>query len=1083
MSIRLNATKGLLAFALSCCWTLGAGGISAAAEPAPQALAKRILDATGVKGGLVVHVACGDGKLTAALRANDSYIVHGLDASEKNVAAARKHIQSLKLYGPVSVRLWDGAALPYADNLVNLLVAEDLGKPGAPGMAEVMRVLAPLGVAYIGGKKTVKPRPKEIDEWSHFLHDASNNAVANDTVVGPPRRLQWTAGPPWCRSHEFISSFCAMVSAGGRVFYVVDLGQPGVTDKRLPERWTLFARDAFNGVLLWKRPLAKWRADEWRGTAMRGRPPSVPRRIVAGNDRLYATLSHRGKLAVIEPATGKTLQEIDGTEGTQEIALVGKALVLRLDRADDKAAAIAAVEADSGKIRWKVPAGRYQSQSLAANNGRVVYSDSVETICLDLANGKELWRSGGAKPKPKPGQRPKRRRRGDRTLIIHGGLVLECDGGSIVARDAKTGRGRWTTRTGGGSMRGHDFFIARGLAWHAAGGGIAGYDLKTGKVARTIDPSKVQSRGHHLRCYRSKATERFLITQFRGTEFVSLTDDNHSQNDWTRGPCRYGVMPCNGMLYVPPHQCFCYAGATMTGLNAYTTASDGELKAIGQSPLPNRLRRGPAYGAIRPSAGSGQAIRNEDWPMYRHDERRTGATACQIPAKIDKRWQIELGGRLTPPVAAGARVYVAAKDRHTLYALGDKDGKEAWRFTANAGIDSPPTIYQGRVLFGCADGWLYCLRVSDGALAWRFRAAPAERLIVAESRVESAWRVHGSVIVHDGVVYFTAGRSSFLNGGLFLYGLNPKTGKVVHEGRLHTLMATREDAVGKGFLTSFHIQGTRSDLLVAEGGYIYVNQMKFTPDLKPAKTRYVPHDPKDTTSGMDVAGKGYVEENPYLKKGFASAAALGVRRGHMGDQEVGLHLFSTGGFLDDSWFNRTFWMYAKTWPGYQIAHIAPKAGQLLVIGDKTTYAVQAYPTRNVHSPMFTPAAKGYLLIADSNDNEPMLDHRSWARDKGMGFTRKNPPKWHQWVAIRMRAMVLAKDTLFVAGAPDVLDPKDPYAAFQGRKGAMLQAFSAQDGSKLGQYKLPDEPVFDGLIAAGGRLYLTTRNGRVLCLGK
>ena len=113
----------------------------------------------------------------------------------------------------------------------------------------------------------------------------------------------------------------------------------------------------------------------------------------------------------------------------------------------------------------------------------------------------------------------------------------------------------------------------------------------------------------------------------------------------------------------------------------------------------------------------------------------------------------------------------------------------------------------------------------------------------------------------------------------------------------------------------------------------------------------------------------------------------------------------------------------------------------------------------------------------------MLDYRSWARDKGMGFTRKSPPKWHQWVPIRMRAMVLARKTLFVAGAPDVLDPKDPYAAFDGRKGAVLQAFSAADGSKLGQYKLGDEPVFDGLVAAGGRLYLTTRKGQVLCLGK
>ena len=60
--------------------------------------AQQILDASGVKGGLIVHVNCGDGKLTAALRANDSYLVHGLDADAKNIEQARKHIQSLKLY-------------------------------------------------------------------------------------------------------------------------------------------------------------------------------------------------------------------------------------------------------------------------------------------------------------------------------------------------------------------------------------------------------------------------------------------------------------------------------------------------------------------------------------------------------------------------------------------------------------------------------------------------------------------------------------------------------------------------------------------------------------------------------------------------------------------------------------------------------------------------------------------------------------------------------------------------------------------------------------------------------------------------
>ena len=72
------------------------------------------------------------------------YRVHGLDTRAENVAAARRHIQSLGLYGEVSVDRWDGKHLPYVDNLVNLVVADELD---AAAMSEVMRVLCPEGVA------------------------------------------------------------------------------------------------------------------------------------------------------------------------------------------------------------------------------------------------------------------------------------------------------------------------------------------------------------------------------------------------------------------------------------------------------------------------------------------------------------------------------------------------------------------------------------------------------------------------------------------------------------------------------------------------------------------------------------------------------------------------------------------------------------------------------------------------------------------------------------------------------------------------------------------------------------------------
>ena len=93
-------------------------------------------------------------------------------------------------------------------------------------------------------------------------------------------------------------------------------------------------------------------------------------------------------------------------------------------------------------------------------------------------------------------------------------------------------------------------------------------------------------------------------------------------------------------------------------------------------------------------------------------------------------------------------------------------------------------------------------------------------------------------------------------------------------------------------------------------------------------------------------------------------------------------------------------------------------------------------------------------------------------------------------------MVLANETLFVAGPPDLVDEvealkkiDDPATqaklvehadSLAGKKGAMLWAVSATDGEKQAAYELEAPPVFDGMAAAAGRLYLSAENGSVVC---
>jgi len=755
----------------------------AAAQPALATSAKEILDATGVKGGLVVALGWDDPALLTGLRASDAFLVQGLATDAEKVRAARQRIQRLGLYGRVAVDRFDGKRLPFVRDLARLVVAWDLG--GVP-MAEVRRVLAPGGVAYVrqGGawQKSVKPRPADIDEWSHFLHDASGNAVARDTQIGPPKGLRWVAEPRWSRSHEFPSSVNAVVTAGGRIFTIFDEAPCGVY-RKLPQKCRLIARDAASGVLLWKVPMQQWQMKFGTGWGGRwGIHHTIPRRLVAEGDRVYVTLRFLDSpVSVLDAATGKVLVEaLEGTRGTDEMVLSGGILVAKITKGRSVAATarftkaalhdtLAAVDVKTGKQLWRKENIRVVPYALSAAAGRVVYHDMDALVCLDARTGAEVWRT----PNPMAATLG-----GASTLVLSDGVVLFHGHGKPPAAPAaakqppskkgrrrapqkfyltalsladgrllwwRPGRRAWA----GACTQPTDLFVAGGLVWC---GSLQGLDLKTGKVKKTVDVRKLISPGHHYRCHRSKATERFLILPKRGAEFVDIAGDGHMRNDWLRAPCFTGPTPANGLFYAPSSQCFCYPGVKVNGFLALSPEPAGSLEPSTAADL----QRGPAYGKAEDPAAAAA-----DWPMHRHDGQRSGCTASAVPAQLGKLWEARLACQGSQPVVVGDRLWVAEKDAHRIVCLGAADGKPIWNFTAGGRIDSSPTVHRGLVLFGCRDGWVYCLRASDGALAWRFRAAPADQRVVSFGQVESVWPVEGSVLVQGGVAYFAAGRSSF----------------------------------------------------------------------------------------------------------------------------------------------------------------------------------------------------------------------------------------------------------------------------------------------------------------------------------
>jgi len=1011
----------VVALALLAGASLTSLGLLQAVHQSPEDAAADILKATGITGGLIVHLGCGDGRLTAALHASDSFLVHGLDRDPANVQRARKYIASRGLYGNVSVDRLTGSALPYADNLVRLLVVQD---PSGIPRSEIRRVLAPGGVAYVrrgrGWAKRTKRWPDEIDEWTHYLHDATNNAVAHDTVVGPPRHQQWIGSPRWARHHDHMASTSAMVSAGGRLFYIFD--EAPTCSVVLPSNWALIARDAFNGVILWKRPIPDWWPQLY---PLKSGPTVLTRRLVAGHERVYVTLGLNAPVSALDAATGKTLWTRRETKATEEIICSGGTLFVVVNPEDGigidykniddiyryarqwawqpQPRLIMALDVRTGKILWRAQSP-VAPTTLAADDKRVYFHDGEKVVALDRASGQRLWAS-----EPVPRWSTIRTWFAP-TLVVYKGVVLFAGGENMIPHrggkdtvtgiSAETGKILWRAEHPPcGYQSPEDLLVAGGLIWagETTSGGYSGrmigIDPFTGQIKVEFLPD-VKSYWFHHRCYRGKATDNYVLTSRTGIEFIDFRRQHWEIHHWVRGGCLYGVMPCNGMVYTPPHDCACYIEAKQFGFNALAPASPSR-RAPREVPDEGRLERGPAYD--QPIEAS--EPKPDDWPTYRHDNTRSGFTQASVSPNLKQTWRRKIGGKLTSLVAADGKLFVASVDTHTLYALDQSTGRILWSYIAGGRIDSPPTFWQGRVFFGCADGWVYCLRASDGQLIWRFRAAPLDRRIVAFEQVESVWPVHGSVLIQDGVLYCVAGRSMFLDGGLRFLRLDPKTGRKLSE----TILDDRDHESGENlqkYVSGLNMTVALPDVLSSDGRYVYMRSMPFSLDGKRQRIAYL--DVRDQR-GEDV------------------------------------HLFSPTGFLDDAWFHRTYWIWGRSMAsgagGYYLAGRYAPAGRILVIGPENVYGFGRKPQ---YYRWTTPL--GYHLFSTSKEI-PVFDKAMRRSSGSCVAVEKSPSLNPAGKPLTVEAWAFSKDGVGVVVARG--GPSHGYSIFL-RKGRPCFAIRVKD---------------------------------------
>jgi len=1013
---------------------------------ATEVRAKEILADSGFHGGLIVQAGCRDAALALSLAEAPNVLVHGLVRDRDALDEVRRRIRDAGSYGRVSATRWDGNMLPYADGMINLLLVMDEREPVGP--REIDRVLAPLGVAWVLREGNLVPYrkgwPDSMDQWSHARYDATGNAVSKDTRAGPPRFLQWEASPRWNRGVKTSN----LVSTQGRLFYILD-------DSHFAARtptWSLIARDACNGLQLWRHELSSWGGS--RGGKKVG-PAQVNRRLVASNDAVYVTLEEFGPVSVLDAATGKCVRTLEQTGPAEEfylsegilVVLVNPNTAADLRRGQGQDMRLEAVDPATGKTLWIHTAAMILPLTLAADGKQVVYHDGQAIQSLDLRTGVPRWTS------PPTGQKIVFRDQSNPdspgaekstivlppqfapTLIIYEEVVAFAGGRQLNVVSAVDGSELWRADYAPSNYSVPvDLFGFDGCLWGPDtkmnlwrplddNVDVNAYDPLTGAIKKSVR-GKYGFRFQHHRCHQMKVIGSKVVAGRAGIEFLDTRSGHVMAHHWMRGSCYFGILPANGRLYVPPHDCACYVRAKIPGFMAIN--SDPSLRST-EIPEDRRLERGPAFGQ---TASTGSGTGPDDWPTYRHDTARSGRATTTVGSDLLLGWQCPLEGRLTSPVVADNRVYLASVDSHRLHALDATTGKPIWQVTLDGRIDSPPSIYEGLVLCGCRDGSVHALRATDGALVWRFLASPEQRLIISRGQLESVWPVSGSVLVARNIVYFAAGKSSYLDGGIRLYGLDPHTGRKI----VDSVLATRLPD-GSESLDEQGVDGCLSDVLSSDGERMFMRHQVLDFDGKPKQERVT-------------------------------------------------HLHSPDGYLSSDTTHRLVWTYAPMYTSphqgafydLRLSRTLFPSGRILVEDEDAIYG---FGQNRYDRPVAEPGGQ-WALFASPKESDVPLDLTAVEYRK-LALSGKHPVQFRWWkrLLIQARAMVRTEDALFVAGPRG--SPSTSQAALDGRTPASLLAVSPADGKVLAEMSLPSTPVWDGMAAAAGKLYTTLADGRVLCL--
>jgi len=1064
-------------------WTL-AGAVCIAEEPS----AETVLNAVGIRRGLVVHVGATDGALAEALVRAEPLLVHAVAADAATESRLRQRFVQAGVHGQATAgTLAADGALPLADDLAALVVA-DLDAARGLRREELLRVVRPLGKAYLrqGGEWQVvsKPRPAGVDDWAQYFHDAAMSDLSADRRAGPARGLQWQAGPQ------------SRHSDGVRVIGDLVIGH---------DEQGLWARDAHSGLPWWRRPDLRpatrygLLADAERvyiyPAGQHGYPPTPSPHQIALDLRTGETvLEFAEGLTFIRPPDVPKDKEREVRDALYARARDFQARLIDGLLVQASGPGLAVLEAKTGKRLWaaEAPQGEVWAHPLAAGGtlyavqGPSAISASYthwpmtlveRVVAMDLKTGRQHWAWEWKREMPAVFERqgagakevsenlklaPAAERVGAAyNMALDGGrlvmalraelettltgrglirqLVLDARTGKLAAYGATPAEARKGIGGGHSHLR---VLPAGGRWWLVHAVGIYG----SVDPAAPADPEKFDVAYAKLPrpvgCTVYRASPNYL---FGSLTTYALDGSGIQHTNVARTTCDVGAFPANGMTYITPNHCFCQP--YLPGHNAFHPRPPQAPDDAG------RLERGAATPAAPVAAG------DDAWPMYLRDNVRSSWTDAPLPKAMEAVWTIRPAqpldglvgqewtnqwhgqGSVTGLSVAEGIGVLALTDRQQVVATDPATGKERWRVVVDGRVDSQPTISKGAVYVGTRAGWLYALNRDSGELIWRFRAAPRRERIVVDGQLESAWPLFGTVTVDDGGVWAVAGRHNECDGGLWWWRLDPATGAIRAAGRLGR-DELRSTTTGAGATESDAVWPSGANCPPVTDGKLFLM----------ARVHCTRGDGKLTPwnywSSKHKPGEEGLWESAY---------------------NTGILVPGNQGLLNRLSF---LWGYKMSAYGFvQAQQFAYRGDRFVCVGGTSGFvqhrggdggsAVKAFQRR--------PALTEVAVPDPRNPDKPRmkLSGAEMRWEHPMPLARRGDGT---------RAMAVAGDCVLLGVS---VTDNDQWRERQ-RLPHRLLVLRLADGQPQQELPLPAAPILGGLSAAGGRAYVTTADGSVTC---